>query len=54
MVYTDPEDPDYDSDDPFNGLVLIWTDEKKHLIFMVVGAVGKDTAVHFAESVKPK
>ena len=54
LIYTDSEDPNYDSDDPFNGLVLIWTDENNHLIFMVVGAVSKDTAVSFAESVKTK
>ena len=54
LGYTDLSSENYDPDNMYNGLTLVWTDTYKHLIFVVDGSIDRETAVKFAENLKIK
>ena len=52
VCYTNSSDPDYDPDSIYNGLVLIWVDDTRKLIFAIDSFSDIETTIRFAESIK--
>ncbi|MBQ9825747.1 MAG: DUF4367 domain-containing protein [Firmicutes bacterium] len=51
LVYTDSTDPEYDTNNVFNGLVLIWVDNNSKMIFAIDSSLEKEEVIRFAESI---
>lgn len=52
LGYTDTSDGDYDPDNIYNGLMLMWVDSDKNIVFFIEGSISPETAIRFAEGIK--